>query len=154
MISRDGLGILSEHRAQFEKLFSPDVLAYHQNIFGGTLGGPLFIPKLFNKDRNKVFFFLSEQGVKQSEGSTQTGITPTADQRGRFVQRPDCRPHNRQPVSEKFGGPVCDSELAVKSKLADAAQRDSQSPQLQLRRKQLHQHQSADDRPVGFARQG
>ena len=61
--------------------FSPDVLAYHQNIFGGTLGGPLFIPKLFNKDRNKVFFFLSEQGVKQSEGSTQTGITPTADQR-------------------------------------------------------------------------
>jgi hypothetical protein len=61
--------------------FSPDVLAYHQNIFGGTLGGPLFIPKLFNKDRNKLFFFLSEQGVKQSTGSTQTGITPTAEQR-------------------------------------------------------------------------
>jgi hypothetical protein len=61
--------------------FSPDVLAYHQNIFGGTIGGPLMIPKLYNRDRNKTFFFISEQGVKQSVGSTQTGITPTADQR-------------------------------------------------------------------------
>lgn len=61
--------------------FSPTVLPYHQNIFGGTLGGPLFVPKLFNRDRNKLFFFMSVQGVKQSEGSTQTGITPTADQR-------------------------------------------------------------------------
>jgi hypothetical protein len=61
--------------------FSPSVLPYHQNIFGGTLGGPLFIPHLFNKERNKLFFFLSEQGVKQSVASTQTGITPTAAQR-------------------------------------------------------------------------
>ncbi len=61
--------------------FSPDVLPYHQNIFGGTIGGPVFIPNHFNKDRNKLFFFISVQGVKQSEGSTQTGITPTADQR-------------------------------------------------------------------------
>jgi hypothetical protein len=61
--------------------FSPTVGAYHQSIFGGTLGGPAFIPKLLNKDRNKLFFFISEQGVRQSEGSTQTGLTPTADQR-------------------------------------------------------------------------
>ena len=61
--------------------FSPDVLAYHQNIFGGTIGGPLMIPHLYNRGRNKTFFFISEQGVKQSVGSTQTGITPTADQR-------------------------------------------------------------------------
>jgi hypothetical protein len=68
--------------------FSPTVLPYHQNIFGGTLGGPLFIPKLFNKDRNKLFFFISEQGVKQSIGSTQTGITPTADQRNGIFSNP------------------------------------------------------------------
>jgi hypothetical protein len=61
--------------------FSPNVLPYHQSIFGGTLGGPILIPKLLHKDSNKLFFFLSEQGVKQSEGSTQTGITPTANQR-------------------------------------------------------------------------
>jgi len=61
--------------------FSPNILAYHQSIFGGTLGGPLFIPHVFNKDRNKLFFFVSEQGVRQSEGSTESGLTPTANQR-------------------------------------------------------------------------
>jgi len=68
--------------------FSPSVLPYHQNIFGGTIGGPLMIPKLYNRDRNKTFFFISEQGVKQSEGSTQTGITPTADQRNGIFNNP------------------------------------------------------------------
>lgn len=29
----------------------------HLNIYGFTLGGPIFIPKLYNKDRNKTFFF-------------------------------------------------------------------------------------------------
>jgi Carboxypeptidase regulatory-like domain len=83
--------------------FSPNVLAYHQNIFGGTLGGPLFIPKLFNRNRNKVFFFLSEQGVKQSEGSTQTGITPTADQRAGI-----------------FNSPILDPATAINGNLATA----------------------------------
>jgi hypothetical protein len=68
--------------------FSPNVLAYHQSIFGGTLGGPLFIPHLLNKQRNKLFFFLSEQGVRQSEGSTQTGITPTSAQRSGVFSDP------------------------------------------------------------------
>jgi hypothetical protein len=68
--------------------FSPDVLAYHSNIFGGTIGGPVFIPNHFNKDRNKLFFFISVQGVKQSEGSTQTGITPTQDQRNGLFTDP------------------------------------------------------------------
>lgn len=68
--------------------FSPNVLSYHQNIFGGTFGGPLFIPHVFNRDRNKLFFFISEQGVRQSEGSTQTGITPTANQRAGLFNDP------------------------------------------------------------------
>ncbi len=59
--------------------FNPTVAAYHQSIFGGTIGGPIVIPHVIHK--NKLFFFVSEQGVRQSEGSTQTGLTPTADQR-------------------------------------------------------------------------
>ncbi len=134
--------------------FSPNVLAYHQNIFGGTLGGPLFIPKLFNKDRNKVFFFLSEQGVKQSTGSTQTGITPTADQRAGIFNDLIIDPTTGKPFPQNSAGQYVIPSRADKSKLADAAQRDGKSPQLQLGRKQLHQHESADDRSVGFARQG
>ena len=72
--------------------FSPSVLAYHQNIFGGTFGGPLFIPKVLNKDRNKLFFFISEQGVRQSIASTETGITPTADQRNGIFTDPITNP--------------------------------------------------------------
>ena len=59
--------------------FSPTIAAYHSNIFGGTFGGPVAIPHVIEK--NKLFFFISEQGDRQSEGSTQTGITPTASQR-------------------------------------------------------------------------
>ncbi len=33
----------------------------HYNDFGWTLGGPLFIPKVYNKDKNKTFFFFSEE---------------------------------------------------------------------------------------------
>jgi hypothetical protein len=83
--SRDFHGALWEYFRNNDlnsrNFFSPDVLPYHQSIFGGTFGGPLFIPKVLNKDRNKLFFFISEQGVRQSEASTETGITPTAAQR-------------------------------------------------------------------------
>ncbi len=61
--------------------FSPTVLSEKQNIFGGTIGGPLFIPKLFNRSKDKTFFFISEQGVIRHIGSTQTGLTPTQAQR-------------------------------------------------------------------------
>src|SRR6185437_1116959 len=84
--------------------FSPDVLVYHQNIFGGTIGGPLMIPRLYNRDRNKTFFFISEQGVKQSEGSTQTGITPTADQRNGLFSDPIKDPVTGAPFPQNSSG--------------------------------------------------
>lgn len=34
---------------------------YRRNDFGYTLGGPLFIPKLFNAKKNKTFFFFSQE---------------------------------------------------------------------------------------------
>src|SRR5580700_164755 len=46
----------------------------HYNDFGWTLGGPLFIPKIYNKDKNKTFFFFSEEfrRVIQYAGGTAT----------------------------------------------------------------------------------
>jgi hypothetical protein len=38
---------------------------YHLNQFGGTLGGPLWIPKIYN-GRNRTFFFAEYEGVRQS----------------------------------------------------------------------------------------
>ena len=41
---------------------------YRQNNFGGTAGGPIYIPGVFN-GRNKAFFFFSYNGIYQRRGS-------------------------------------------------------------------------------------
>ncbi len=56
----------------------------HENNFGGSLGGPVVIPKLFN-GRNKLFFFFSYAGDYFSDTSTQTATVPTlAERTGNF----------------------------------------------------------------------
>ena len=71
--------------------FDSRVSPFHQNMFGGTLGGPVFIPGHYNKDKNKTFFFVSE-GWNLRQGpqvvnytsppqSTFTATTLTAAQR-------------------------------------------------------------------------
>lgn len=46
----------------------------HQNVYGGTLGGPIF--------KNKLFFFLAYQGIKTGFGATQNTPVFSPDQRG------------------------------------------------------------------------
>src|SRR6202007_115432 len=38
----------------------------HHNVYGYTIGGPVFIPHGYNADRKKTFFFWSEEWRKQS----------------------------------------------------------------------------------------
>src|SRR5438270_2995207 len=47
-------------RSHFLPASSPKP-AFHQNQFGGSVGGPVVIPKLYN-GRNKSFFFGAYQG--------------------------------------------------------------------------------------------
>src|SRR5262249_14555891 len=53
--------------------FSPTVPPLKQNIFGFTLGGPIFIPHHFNTDKKHLFFFWSEQWARQNIGLPATG---------------------------------------------------------------------------------
>lgn len=46
------------------------------NQFGGTVGGPVFIPKFYD-GRNKTFFFTSVELVRFSQGVAFTGTMPT-----------------------------------------------------------------------------
>src|ERR1022692_1638055 len=46
------------------------------NQFGGTFGGPLYIPHVYN-GKNKTFFFVSEQSVRTPSAVTDTGSVPT-----------------------------------------------------------------------------
>ena len=44
------------------------------NDFGWTLGGPLYIPKHYNTDKNKTFFFVSEEFRRYITYSTNSGV--------------------------------------------------------------------------------
>jgi len=48
------------------------------NDYGFTIGGPLFIPKLFHPQKDKTFFFWSEEWRKASTPGTNTIAVPTA----------------------------------------------------------------------------
>jgi hypothetical protein len=42
----------------------------HYNIFGFNIGGPVFIPKVYNRDRQKTFFFWNEEWRRLNQGSS------------------------------------------------------------------------------------
>ncbi|HEY6376303.1 MAG TPA: TonB-dependent receptor [Edaphobacter sp.] len=54
--------------------------AFRQNQFGGTLGGPVVIPRLYD-GRNRTFFFLDYQGTRVAQGKTYTQTVPTLAER-------------------------------------------------------------------------
>ena len=69
--------------------YSTTTQAYHQNIFGYTLGGPLTIPHLYNTNRKRTFFFASNQWYVISEGTIQRGsVFPQAMRSGNFSASP------------------------------------------------------------------
>src|SRR5262245_55611641 len=47
------------------------------NNFGWNLGGPVWIPKLYNKDREKTFFFFSQEWRRTRALQVNTGQFPT-----------------------------------------------------------------------------
>lgn len=56
-----------------------------KNDYGGSVGGPVWIPKLYN-GHDKTFFFFSWEQFRQTQGTTSTSTVPTADQRaGNFA---------------------------------------------------------------------
>jgi len=50
---------------------------YIRNEYGGYLGGPVFIPKLYN-GKNKTFWFFDYEGLKQRQNQFAITATPTA----------------------------------------------------------------------------
>jgi hypothetical protein len=53
---------------------------FRRNQFGGTAGGPLYIPKIYEK-RDKTFIFGDIEALRQSSPTTFTTTLPTADMR-------------------------------------------------------------------------
>ncbi|MGP8247792.1 MAG: TonB-dependent receptor [Bryobacteraceae bacterium] len=59
---------------------------FHQDDYGGSLGGPLSLPKIY-KGRDRTFFFFNYEGTQLRQGGNTPNIVPTALQRsGDFSQ--------------------------------------------------------------------
>ncbi len=52
---------------------------FHQNQFGGAIGGPVWIPKLYN-GKDKTFFFFAYQGFRYYQVEDNNLLVPTAAQ--------------------------------------------------------------------------
>ena len=59
---------------------------YKQNQFGGTLGGPIVIPGVYD-GRNRSFFFVDYEGLRIRQAQTQTALVPSqAERTGDFTE--------------------------------------------------------------------
>ncbi len=54
--------------------------AYHQNQFGGTIGGPVYIPKIYD-GKDKTFFFFDYQGTQIVTPNNSSSYVPTLGMR-------------------------------------------------------------------------
>lgn len=61
----------------FSKQNGIPIQEYRQNQFGGTVGGPVYIPKIYN-GKNKTFFFFDYQGTRIIQPISATSTVPTA----------------------------------------------------------------------------
>ncbi|MEN6602415.1 MAG: carboxypeptidase regulatory-like domain-containing protein [Bryobacteraceae bacterium] len=50
------------------------------NLWGGTFGGPVWLPKLY-KGANRTFFFVSYEGIRNQDPRAGTRSVPTAEER-------------------------------------------------------------------------
>ena len=84
--------------------FSPDTPPYKKNDFGYTIGGPVWIPGLYNTKKEKTFFFWSQEWRKERIPSTYNVQVPSTQERaGNFA---DLCPAPGSAV-DKTGFPDC-----------------------------------------------
>jgi len=83
---------------------------YKKNDFGYTIGGPVYIPGVYNKDKQKTFFFWSEEWRKERvPGSFNVPVPYSAERAGDFsdvclpVPTADCPLDPRTP-GQYFNG--------------------------------------------------
>ena len=66
-------------RNYFDKVDQGPKPQFDQNQFGGTLGGPVYIPKIYD-GRNRTFFFVDYEGFRSRSANPQIATVPTSAQ--------------------------------------------------------------------------
>jgi len=72
---------LRNDKLDARNFFEADRGAYQQNQFGGTIGGPVRLGKLYD-GRNRTFFFFDYEGLRVRQARTLTATVPTPEERG------------------------------------------------------------------------
>ncbi len=66
------------------------VAPLHYNNFGWTLGGPIFIPGLYNTHKDKTFFFVSQEFRRVITYASGTAVLPTSGMLNGTFPTPVC----------------------------------------------------------------
>ncbi|MEN6533771.1 MAG: TonB-dependent receptor [Bryobacteraceae bacterium] len=61
--------------------FATNKPQFGYNLFGGTVGGPVYLPKLYN-GKDKTFFFFNYEGSREGVARSTSYTVPTVLQRG------------------------------------------------------------------------
>ncbi len=78
----------NKHQTDPTKVVQKAPLRY--NNFGWTFGGPAYIPGVFNKNKDKTFFFFSQEWRRYIQYGNPTANVPTADERNGIFSAPVC----------------------------------------------------------------
>jgi hypothetical protein len=57
------------------------ITPFRMNQFGLAVGGPVMLSKLYNRERNKTFFFVDYEGIRVTQAQTFISTVPTAGER-------------------------------------------------------------------------
>src|SRR5262245_11139669 len=69
------------HVFDARSFFATRKLPLRFNTFGSPIGGPVFLPRNWNVDRSKAFFFAGQQWKYNHRGQAQLSTVPTAEER-------------------------------------------------------------------------
>ena len=102
----------------FNNIGGQKIPPYQVNMFGFTLGGPVYLPKLYN-GKNRTFFFVNYEGLRQNQAQSARINVPTAKMRtGDFsevsavIYNPfSLRMVNNVPMRDPFAGNIIPDTL-------------------------------------------
>jgi len=91
---------------------------YRYNTFGGTIGGPVYVPGHWNQNRTKMFFFYNiEQALISTPGSLNSYTMPTSlERQGDFSQTLDTN-GKVIPITDTTAGAPFPGNVIPKSRL-------------------------------------
>jgi hypothetical protein len=93
--------------------------AYKKNDFGYTIGGPVFIPKVYNTDKQKTFFFWSQEWRRDRvPANLGTVVVPSLAERG-CTAAGNCGAGQFGNFSDLCPGPNCPLQPATVNGVAN-----------------------------------